>query len=341
MPPGRFGGVAALFALVGLGCVRTIALVEAPRPASAREHAGREAVPGAAGELERELATVERQLDSPAIGREHRAELWERRLELVVALGQSDARGPTPVGLGREVLLARAAAAVARARAARDDATVRRRRLSSEAERFGFRALLRAKDELKSPAGNDDGPITGAEALGEGGSEGYAEQGGFGGRKLDRDEAPRPAEEMSKRRAEPSEREGAYERRKHKRAHKPEYRPETTGALDSDGWGPDGRIGAASVRAVAPPAGVMQAVRAQLGSLQRCVPASMLEDMLYLRVRLRIDEAGAFRDPAVEGGELDPISVDCLEDRLATIRLPEPQGGSTVVAFDLMLGPKP
>ncbi len=94
---------------------------------------------------------------------------------------------------------------------------------------------------------------------------------------------------------------------------------------------------AARVRFVPPPAGVMRALEGRIAQLSACMPASG-GDGLSIRLRARIDQQGALRDPRFSGSSLDAQTNSCLGDVLRSVRIADHSGGSRVFSLQLYLG---
>jgi hypothetical protein len=67
------------------------------------------------------------------------------------------------------------------------------------------------------------------------------------------------------------------------------------------------------------------------------LPATAGDDGLRLRVTVRIDDHGVFREPSVTGNALDPRVATCVEQVFRDIRVPTPSEGSRLVTVPLWL----
>jgi hypothetical protein len=100
-----------------------------------------------------------------------------------------------------------------------------------------------------------------------------------------------------------------------------------------------GTIGAARVHHDDGPRGIMGEVRRHFGRVQACLPATAGDEGIRLKVTVRIDDGGAFREPSVRGSELDPRVASCVEQVFRDIRVPAAATGSRLVTVPLWLRP--
>lgn len=109
----------------------------------------------------------------------------------------------------------------------------------------------------------------------------------------------------------------------------------TRGGHGGDG---DGGVEAATVRADAPPTGVLAAIDQHLPELQACVPDGF--EGLQFEVTTRLTEDGQLRGARFGGtAALPPEVAGCIADVLNDIRVPNSPGSRTIT-IPLWLGPE-
>jgi len=95
---------------------------------------------------------------------------------------------------------------------------------------------------------------------------------------------------------------------------------------------------AARVAHAQAPTGVTRVVGRHQGQLVGCLPQPVRARGLRVRVRLRLDAQGAFREPRVLGSELDPPVAACIEDVFRQMRIAGYDQGSRHLTVPLWLG---
>jgi hypothetical protein len=99
----------------------------------------------------------------------------------------------------------------------------------------------------------------------------------------------------------------------------------------------------ARVRQLAPPLGLLRALRRHARPLALCLPSD-LRDAVQLQVEARLDASGLLRAPRVKVHGSDDLSeapslplavLECVADVLRAVRVDDPDGQSRVVAFVL------
>ncbi|RLB66008.1 MAG: hypothetical protein DRI90_00475 [Deltaproteobacteria bacterium] len=98
---------------------------------------------------------------------------------------------------------------------------------------------------------------------------------------------------------------------------------------------------AARVAHAKAPEGVGRAVAVHHGQLMACLSPSLRSQGLRLRVRVRLDAQGAFREPQVLAADIGPQVVGCIVDVFRQMRVPGYHRGSRVITVPLWLSREP
>jgi hypothetical protein len=92
------------------------------------------------------------------------------------------------------------------------------------------------------------------------------------------------------------------------------------------------------VLAQEPPADVTKAVERRAQALSQCLSPEEGALKVRLKVRLRVDGTGAFREVRIVDGTLSPQAQSCIVRILEGVRLDDAPSSSTVVDLPLELG---
>ncbi|MBW2453202.1 MAG: hypothetical protein JRI68_01770 [Deltaproteobacteria bacterium] len=95
---------------------------------------------------------------------------------------------------------------------------------------------------------------------------------------------------------------------------------------------------AARVAHAQAPRGVTRAVSRRHGQLAACVTPALRSKGVRLRVRVRLDTQGTFREPRVLATDLDPQVTACIEDVFRQMRVAGYDRGSRHITVPLWLG---
>jgi hypothetical protein len=121
--------------------------------------------------------------------------------------------------------------------------------------------------------------------------------------------------------------------------------PRASGEGSRDGRGKDdyGRadkrpiVGAARVAHEEAPRGVLEAIERRASAIRACLGPD--ERAGRVRVRVRVDGEGAFREPRIVEGSLSGSAQACIAEHFRAMRLAEAPGVSRVVTVPLELAP--